>query len=344
MDSKSGSVVGGTPSPAWRDDPLADERPRRALECPSVLSDLLLQDLRVERVSAHILHASDEVALQANTVNQPILYSVLSGSLTLAMPDEPTAVLGPGENALLFFGDSHRLGNGNRQVALSTLPPGASREHVEHLYFGAGNELFVVLRCVMELAYVGKSAHATRASPKLLLQRVPSSEGEAPPVTSFSFSPRQLLASLSGPGAIALATAFANTQLCYALKQWTEFLWGEAIPNLRNPNTRRVATIIREMRAHPDRSWTVAEMARHCGLSRSAFAAVFSTMTGEAPMVYLTRERMERAGRLLGDSSLSMHEVGRRVGYAIESSFARAFKRHWGVAPRRYVNPPGQRD
>lgn len=95
----------------------------------------------------------------------------------------------------------------------------------------------------------------------------------------------------------------------------------------------RVAKAIALLHAELAHRWTVAELARKVGLSRAAFASHFKAKTGEAPLKYLTRQRLERAAELLISSELSLAEVAERVGYRSEFAFNRAFKRHHGVAP-----------
>jgi AraC-like DNA-binding protein len=68
-------------------------------------------------------------------------------------------------------------------------------------------------------------------------------------------------------------------------------------------------------------------------LSRSVFAARFTELVGVPPLHYLTRRRMQVAGRWLRENHLTLGEIARRLGYASEPSFSRAFKRHTGVAP-----------
>jgi AraC-like DNA-binding protein len=70
------------------------------------------------------------------------------------------------------------------------------------------------------------------------------------------------------------------------------------------------------------------------GLSRAAFARRFIALTGRPPLTYLTWWRMVLAGRLLRSSDVSLAAVAGRVGYASEFAFAKAFKRHVGVAHR----------
>lgn len=87
----------------------------------------------------------------------------------------------------------------------------------------------------------------------------------------------------------------------------------------------------------PDYSWTVAALARAVASSRSSFAARFTALTGETPMDYLTRWRMQLAARLMTtQADLRVSEVAARVGYRSEAAFSRAFKRAFGVAPRKW--------
>lgn len=316
--------------------PSDDEAARTTIsKRASVFSEILLQDLRVNRVSAQILRIGDGVTLAVGKAGRPTLYSVIKGSLAIGLSAEDSVELRPGENALLFYGDSHKLGIDAHEVRLD-LPRAGAAVGVEQISVGADGERCVALQCVMELSYLGKTAYANRALPALILQRRRRHTREIWDMSSFRYLPQQLLDGVEGPGGLAIATAFANLQLNHAFAQGALSLWRNGDPDVRDPNTRRVAAVIQEIRAHLDRPWTVASMARHCGLSRSALAATFTAHTGEAPIAYLTRERMERAGQLLLNKALSMHEIGQRVGYPIESSFARAFRRHWGVAPRRY--------
>jgi transcriptional regulator GlxA family with amidase domain len=87
------------------------------------------------------------------------------------------------------------------------------------------------------------------------------------------------------------------------------------------------------MRTDLARRWTVTSLARRVGLSRPAFARRFVDSTGESPLKYLTRARMQHAARLLGETRWSLAQIGVAVGYASEFAFNRAFKRLLHVAP-----------
>ena len=86
----------------------------------------------------------------------------------------------------------------------------------------------------------------------------------------------------------------------------------------------------------PEAAWTVDELARHVGLSRSAFFARFRDRVGETPAEYITRWRMHAATRLLREDRLSVAATARRVGYRTEAAFSNAFLRVMGVRPGAY--------
>jgi AraC-like DNA-binding protein len=106
---------------------------------------------------------------------------------------------------------------------------------------------------------------------------------------------------------------------------------------LRGLSDVRVAPALRRMHAHPDRAWTVPELAKAAGLSRSSFFECFNGAVGMPPMEYLLTWRMALAKDLLRRQELSITEVAERVGYASSSTFSTAFSRHVGTAPGRYA-------
>jgi AraC-like DNA-binding protein len=82
--------------------------------------------------------------------------------------------------------------------------------------------------------------------------------------------------------------------------------------------------------------WTLADLARDVGFSRSALADRFTHFVGLPPMQYLTQWRMQVAARLLSDGVAKVSAVGRDVGYDSEAAFSRAFKKVTGVPPARW--------
>lgn len=100
---------------------------------------------------------------------------------------------------------------------------------------------------------------------------------------------------------------------------------------------QRVADALRQIHGRPERAWTVVELARSAGMSRTAFFERFMRKVGLRPMEYLLAWRMALAKTLLAGGDLALDEVARQVGYGSASTFSTAFSRHVGLPPRRYA-------
>ena len=94
-----------------------------------------------------------------------------------------------------------------------------------------------------------------------------------------------------------------------------------------------VGQALRLLHAHPERAWTVEELADAVAVSRSSLAQRFTVLIGESPMHYLTGWRMQLAKYLLKQSNVRLAEVAARVGYESEAAFNRAFRRYVGQPP-----------
>ena len=95
---------------------------------------------------------------------------------------------------------------------------------------------------------------------------------------------------------------------------------------------RALARVIRTVHADIARDWTVDEMARVAGVSRSSFAQSFRSVLGETPLNYVTRWRMYRA-KILMRKGATLAEIAIRVGYESDTALSRAFRRVEGLAP-----------
>lgn len=90
------------------------------------------------------------------------------------------------------------------------------------------------------------------------------------------------------------------------------------------------------LHAEPARAWTLDELGRVVGLSRSALAERFTQLLGQPPMQYLTQWRMQLAARMLRDGTASIATIASETGYASEAAFSRAFKKTVGSPPAAF--------
>jgi AraC-like DNA-binding protein len=101
------------------------------------------------------------------------------------------------------------------------------------------------------------------------------------------------------------------------------------LAGLRDPFVGRALSVIHRS---PARNWTIEELARDVGLSRSVLAERFADLVGLPPMHYLAKWRMQIASELLSGSS-NIATVAAETGYGSEAAFSRAFKKMVGVPP-----------
>lgn len=99
---------------------------------------------------------------------------------------------------------------------------------------------------------------------------------------------------------------------------------------LRDRHVGRALTLLH---AAPQEPWTVEELGRRIGLSRSALHDRFAALVGDSPMQYLARWRIQSGAALLRDTSSTVAGVAQMVGYDSEAAFGRAFKRVVGQTP-----------
>jgi AraC-like DNA-binding protein len=78
------------------------------------------------------------------------------------------------------------------------------------------------------------------------------------------------------------------------------------------------------------------DIARRVASSRRQLQRAYAEIGGTTFREHLTRVRMERAAELLARRGLTVREVAHRVGYRQPAQFAKAFRRHHGVAPSDY--------
>jgi AraC-like DNA-binding protein len=112
------------------------------------------------------------------------------------------------------------------------------------------------------------------------------------------------------------------------------------LASLRDPFIGKALSLLH---ASPARNWTIGDLAKESGLSRSVLAERFTGLVGMPPMHYLANWRMQIASGLLGSGLANLDTIAAEVGYASEASFSRAFKKAVGVPPsvwRRHLSDP----
>jgi AraC-like DNA-binding protein len=113
---------------------------------------------------------------------------------------------------------------------------------------------------------------------------------------------------------------------------------GDAIGEATAPPPGR--RVVRRARERLVDGWnlplSMEDVARDLGVSPYYLAHAFSQEVGIPPLQFQLQVRLDRARRLLRESSESVTEIAMRCGFADTSYFDRQFKRRFGVTPSAY--------
>ena len=83
-------------------------------------------------------------------------------------------------------------------------------------------------------------------------------------------------------------------------------------------------------------SVSIANLAAKAGLGERTFMRRFKKATGDTPLFYLQRLRIETARKLLETTGETIDGITIQSGYEDISSFRKLFKRHTGLSPSAY--------
>jgi AraC-like DNA-binding protein len=309
------------------------------------LSDYLLKERSVERADSVLIELDADAGVVFPASSRVMLHVVLHGSAVIKLEESGSTAseaLNAGEYAILFYGDAHSV-QGSGRCANLTLFAGEPEPQDEPPLLTLGRATGSDARVISSALSLARAlpSYAVPPLPKLLPFRDAGDGfqvGRRLPIDLGAIE-----AACRGPGASAFLHAFANLLLFQGIRNAYSQTTKVYPVALGAPIANTIAATIRIMQAHPDKPWTVAQIAKGMGLSRSAFAAKFRAHVGRSPMEYLTEVRMKYAADLLRSTTdMPLWEVGKRVGYQDESSFARAFKLRYGVSPRAYAKKLGQ--
>jgi AraC family transcriptional regulator, regulatory protein of adaptative response / methylphosphotriester-DNA alkyltransferase methyltransferase len=110
---------------------------------------------------------------------------------------------------------------------------------------------------------------------------------------------------------------------------------------IQRPNTVRHRTslfhdAVEIVEAEYAADLSLDDIARRVASSRRQLQRSYAEIGHTTFREHLTRVRMERAAELLARRGLTVREVARRVGYRQPAQFAKAFRRHQGLAPSAF--------
>jgi len=138
---------------------------------------------------------------------------------------------------------------------------------------------------------------------------------------------------LEGALNLVYTEAVATELLCVALGNLTR-LSAEPVEQYSEREVRCLraarAILMKDLADPP----TIPQLARRAGLSMTTLKKGFKALFGETVADFSVRCRMQQALKLLREQRVPVAEVGGAVGYRHQTSFATAFRKHFGVRPK----------
>lgn len=266
----------------------------------------------------------------------PAFHFVGRGGCRLEVDGHGNRELAAGDLVVLPRGPEHALRDAPGSPTLwldeilAETPPDASGR-LRHGGQGASTELV----CGGFVLDASTPWPLLEALPEVI--HVRASNGEAAPWVAATLELAGSAAESRSVGSAAVLRRVSDALLAQALRVGLAEVDGTRVGALKDPHVARAVQLIHD---DPARRWTVSELARAIGYSRSAFTARFRELVGESPIAYATRTRLAFAASELERPDTSVGEVARSVGYASESAFSRAFVRAFGVTPGAYRARP----
>lgn len=275
-----------------------------------------------------------------------IFHFLTEGRAYARLPDGRREELTAGDIVVFPHGDVHLLGNGPPVKPVDSFKTFDRNltQGVKVARFGGGGELtkFVCgyLACEPRLSEVFLAG-----LPPLLKVHVVNEPSGQWLENSIRFSAGEGSGSNAGTGAVL--AKLAEVLFVETLRRYITTLPPDQtgwLAGARDPFIGQALALLHKNPAHP---WTISELAKRVGLSRTRFAERFRHFLGEPPMAYLARWRVKLGAEILQSTEDSVAEIAATVGYGSEAAFNRAFKRELHCPPaqfRRQRNaPPAQR-
>jgi len=133
-----------------------------------------------------------------------------------------------------------------------------------------------------------------------------------------------------GPVAERVARQFGQL-LC---REWCLYL-SRSGPSPR-PFPRALQGLLLFARRHLDGPLSLSDLVRASGLSAATVGRLFRRHLRVTPVTWIRRQRVEQAQSLLSSTTLSVTEIGLRVGIEDVYYFSRMFKEVSGLTPSAY--------
>lgn len=277
----------------------------------------------------------DERSPMAHLRHISIFHLIARGSCTVELATGERTELSAGDIVLVPFADTHRFWSGEGAElanAEELVRPGPIKGMwtVDH---GGGGEITRMVCGFIESSEF-LAAPVFRSLPPLVVDRTDDDKVSA----AITSTVREILvlADAAAPGSELILGRLMELLFVEVVRRYASRLPASAKGWFAALNDPIVGRAIQFVHRDPARRWTVDDLAREAGASRTVLAERFNATIGQAPIEYVTGWRMQLAAERIRGGNDSLAAIAADVGYESEAAFNRAFKRVTGVTPGRW--------
>jgi AraC-like DNA-binding protein len=263
-----------------------------------------------------------------------VSYHILtSGSCWGGIAGDEQVLMEPGDAIVFSHGDANLLSSVPTRTADAATLDATPRRYPGTVTVGTGSGSKATFVCGFLGCDLRPYNPLLSALPRRMLARGIAGDWLA----QF---PRHVVAESNDPrpGSDTMLTRMAELMFVEVVRRHVASLSPRETGWLAGLGDAVVGPAIRALHERPEHPWTLPELARAIGTSRTVLIERFSELVGIPPMQYLTQWRLQLAADHLARGSSKVASIGARVGYESEAAFSRAFKRATGQSPSAWRN------
>ena len=311
--------------------------------------DVLAEMLRAVRLTGSVfLNASfsapfgvhspkryDERTPMAHLRHISVFHLIAAGGCTIEIATGEQKTVSAGDILLLPFADAHKFWNGDfvdMAFAPDLMRPGPFQGMWTVNYGGGGETTRMVCGYIESSEFL--FGPVFRSLPPLLVER--TGDDRVGALLTSTVKEILILADAAAPGTELMLGRLMELLFIEVVRRYAAQLPASAKGWFAALNDPIVGRALQCVHGDPARRWTVDELARAAGASRTVLADRFHAVMGRAPIEYVTGWRMQLAADKIRNSENSLAAIAADVGYESEAAFNRAFKRVTGVTPGRW--------
>lgn len=274
----------------------------------------------------------DERMPMARMTHISIFHLIASGGCTIELATGERSTVSAGDILLVPFADAHKFWNGeNVEMALAAdvIRPSPLKGMWCVNHGGGGTETRMVCGFLESSEFLASPVF--RTLPPLHVDHMDDDKVSA--VIASTVKEILALADAAEPGTEFTLGRLMELLFVEVVRRYAGRLPANATGWFAALNDALVGRALQFVHADPTRRWTVDDLARESGSSRTVLAERFNEVLGQAPIEYVTNWRMQLASERIRNSADSFAAIAADVGYGSLPAFNRAFKRVTGMTP-----------